>query len=48
MLVSMDEIPHSNEQGIEHWNVRKFLGEFKLQKKGQPIGQPCIIDHSKI
>jgi len=29
MVVSMDEIPHSNEQGIEHWNVRNFFGEFK-------------------
>ena len=25
----MDEIPHLNEQGIEHWNVRKFGGSLR-------------------
>jgi predicted AAA+ superfamily ATPase len=28
MVITMDELPLSNQQGIEHWNVRKFLSEF--------------------
>ena len=28
MVVSMDDLPISNQQGIEHWNIRKFLSDF--------------------
>lgn len=28
MVITMDDLPISNQQGIEHWNVRKFLSEF--------------------
>ena len=27
-VVSMDEFPITNQNGIEHWNIRKFLTEF--------------------
>jgi predicted AAA+ superfamily ATPase len=29
MVISMDELTGSNFKGIEHWNIRKFLTEFK-------------------
>ena len=28
IVISMDEFPMSNKNGIEHWNIRKFLTEF--------------------
>jgi predicted AAA+ superfamily ATPase len=28
MVITMDELPISNQQGIEHWNVKRFLSEF--------------------
>lgn len=28
MVVSMDDFPISNKNGIEHWNIRKFLTDF--------------------
>jgi uncharacterized protein len=28
MVVSLDEFPLSNQNGIEHWNIRKFSTEF--------------------
>ncbi|MFN5418164.1 MAG: ATPase, partial [Flavobacteriia bacterium] len=28
IVISMDEFPISNQNGIEHWNIRKFLTEF--------------------
>jgi predicted AAA+ superfamily ATPase len=27
-VISMDDLPSSNQNGIQHWNIRKFLMEF--------------------